>query len=161
MATHLVNTVKDLSEREIGLQGGQIDATTASGRMVFRMFATLAELNRDQIRERTMTGLAAATAHGRKGGRRFALTKARRLARAAMAQRDTSVSDFYKELGIKRVILYMSAQRRELRDCGTRVLGLARDAAPVNHPSCVLNTRISPFQDRPNEHLILFSRLSC
>ena len=43
---HLVNTVKDLSDRRIGLRvltgkGAQIDTTTASGRMVFGIFATL------------------------------------------------------------------------------------------------------------------------
>jgi len=101
---HLVNTVKELSDRKIGLRvltgkGAQIDTTTASGRMVFGIFATLAEFERDLIRERTMAGLASARARGRKGGRKFALTKAQvRLAQAAMAQRDTSVSDLCKEL---------------------------------------------------------------
>src|SRR3546814_8973163 len=75
--------------------------------MVFGIFATLAEFERDMIRERTMAGLAAARARGRKGGRKFALSKAQvRLAQAAMAQRDTSVSDLCKELGIERVTLY-------------------------------------------------------
>ena len=79
---HLVNTVKDLSDRNIGLRvltgkGAQIDTTTASGRMVFGIFATLAEFERDLIRERTMAGLAAARARGRKGGRKFASPKHR------------------------------------------------------------------------------------
>ncbi len=74
--------------------------TTASGRMVFGIFATLAEFERDLIRERTMAGLAAARARGRKGGRKFARTKAQmRLAQAAMAQRDPSFSDLCEELG--------------------------------------------------------------
>ena len=129
---HLVNTVKDLSDRNIGLRvltgkGAQIDTTTASGRMVFGIFATLAEFERDLIRERTMAGLAAARARGRKGGRKFALTKAQvRLAQAAMAQRDTSVSDLCKELGIERVTLYRYVgPKGELREYGKRVLGLA------------------------------------
>ncbi len=72
---HLVNTVKELSDRKIGLRvltgkGAQIDTTTASGRMVFGIFATLAEFERDLIRERTMAGLASARARGRKGGRK-------------------------------------------------------------------------------------------
>jgi DNA invertase Pin-like site-specific DNA recombinase len=77
------------------------------------------------IRERTMAGLAAARA-GRKGGRKFALSKAQvRLAQAAMAQRDTSVSDLCKELGIERVTLYRYVgPKGELRDYGKRVLGL-------------------------------------
>ncbi len=122
---------KDLSERDIGLRvltgkGAQIDTTTASGRMVFGIFATLAEFERDLIRERTMAGLAAARARGRKGGRKFALTKAQvRLAQAAMAQRDTSVSDLCKELGIERVTLYRYVgPKGELREYGKRVLGL-------------------------------------
>ncbi len=130
--SHLVNTVKSLSDRDIGLhvltgKGAQIDTTTASGRMVFGIFATLAEFERDLIRERTMAGLAAARARGRKGGRRFALSKAQvRLAQAAMAQRDTSVSDLCRELGIERVTLYRYVgPTGELRDYGKRVLGLA------------------------------------
>lgn len=83
---HLVNTVKELSDRKIGLRvltgkGAQIDTTTASGRMVFGIFATLAEFERDLIRERTMAGLASARARGRKGGRKFALTKLRCVSR--------------------------------------------------------------------------------
>src|SRR5690606_24287740 len=129
---HLINTVKDLSDREVGLRvltgkGAEIDTTTASGRMVFGIFATLAEFERDLIRERTMAGLAAARARGRKGGRKFALTKAQvRLAQAAMAQRDTSVSELCKELGIERVTLYRYVgPKGELRSYGKRVLGLA------------------------------------
>ena len=129
---HLVNTVKDLSERKIGLRvltgkGAQIETTTASGRMVFGIFATLAEFERDLIRERTMAGLGAARARGRKGGRKFSLSKALvRLAQAAMAQRHTSVSDLCQELGIERVTLYRYVgSKGELRDYGKRVLGLA------------------------------------
>ena len=95
---HLVNTVQDLSARGVGLrvlagQGAQVDTTTAAGRLVFGIFAALAEFERELIRERTVAGLEAARARGRKGGRKFALTKAQvRLAQAAMAHRDTSVS---------------------------------------------------------------------
>jgi DNA invertase Pin-like site-specific DNA recombinase len=129
---HLVNTVKDLSERRVGLkvlsgQGAQIDTTTSAGRMIFGIFATLAEFERDLIRERTVAGLAAARARGRKGGRRFALTKAQvRLAQAAMAQRDTSVAALCDELGIQRVTLYRYVgPDGALRHHGKRVLGLA------------------------------------
>ena len=78
---HLVNTVQDLSARGVGLrvlagQGAQIDTTTAAGRLVFGIFAALAEFERELIRERTLAGLKAARARGRKGGRKFALSKA-------------------------------------------------------------------------------------
>jgi DNA invertase Pin-like site-specific DNA recombinase len=89
------------------------------------IFATLAEVERDLIRERTTAGLAAARARGGKGGRKFALTKAPvRLAQAAVAQRDTSVSDLCRELGIERVTLSRHVSPKgELRDYGRRVLG--------------------------------------
>jgi len=88
---HLVKTVTMLSDRGVGLkvltgQGAQIDTTTAAGRLSFGIFAALAEFESALIRERTMAGLQAARARGRKGGRKFALTKAQvRMAQAAMA----------------------------------------------------------------------------
>ena len=62
---HLVNTVQDLSTRGVGLrvltgQGAQIDTTAAAGRLVFSIFAALAEFERELIRERTLAGLTAA-----------------------------------------------------------------------------------------------------
>ena len=74
----MVNIVKDLSDRNISLRvltgkGVQIDTITASGRMVFGIFVTLAEFERDLIRERTMAGLTAARARGRKGGGKLSL----------------------------------------------------------------------------------------
>ncbi len=125
---HLVDIVGDLTARDIGIkvltgEGAHLDTTTASGRLVFGIFAALAEFERDLIRERTMAGLAAARARGRKGGRRFALTKAQvRLAQVAMANRDTSVSDLCRELGIRPVTLYRYvAPDGTLRDHGRRV----------------------------------------
>ena len=69
---HLVNTVQDLSARGVGLRvltghGAQIDTTTAAGRLVFGIFAALAEFERELVRERTLAGLTA--------GRTFALSR--------------------------------------------------------------------------------------
>jgi DNA invertase Pin-like site-specific DNA recombinase len=126
---HLVNTVNNLSERGVGLKvltgtGAQIDTTTPAGRLSFGIFAALADFESDLIRERTMAGLAAARARGRKGGRKFALSKTQVLMpQAAMANRDTSVSELCKELGIKPVTLYRYVDPNgELRDYGKRVL---------------------------------------
>ena len=71
---HLVNLVQDLNDRDIGIrvlagQGASLDTTTASGKLVFALFAALAEFERELIRERTLAGLASARARGRKGGR--------------------------------------------------------------------------------------------
>lgn len=127
---HLVKTVAGLSERGIGLkvltgQGAQIDTTTAHGRLSFGIFASLAEFESELIRERTMAGLAAARARGRKGGRKFALTKAQlRMTQAAMANRDTSVSELCKELKIRPVTLYRYVDPEgNLRENGKRLLG--------------------------------------
>lgn len=127
---HLVKTVAGLSERGVGLkvltgQGAQIDTTTAHGRLSFGIFASLAEFESELIRERTMAGLAAARARGRKGGRKFALTKAQlRMAQAAMANRDTSVSELCRELKIRPVTLYRYVDPEgNLRENWKRLLG--------------------------------------
>ena len=126
---HLVNTAQDLSARGVGLrvlagQGAQIDTTTAAGRLVFGIFAALAEFERELIRERTVAGLKAARARGRKGGRKFALSKAQvRLAQAAMAHCDTSVSELCRQLGIRPVTLYRYVgPQGQLREQGQKVL---------------------------------------
>ncbi len=128
---HLVNTVQDLADRGIGFkvlagQGADIDTTTAGGKLIFGIFAALAEFERELIRERTRAGLAAARARGRKGGRKFALTKAQvRLAQAAMGKKETRVSDLCEELGVTRVTLYRYVgPEGELREHGHRALNL-------------------------------------
>src|SRR6516225_8139149 len=90
---HLVNTVHELTAGGVGFkvltgQGANIDTTSASGKLVFGIFAALAEFERELIRERTLAGLQAARARGRQGGRTFGLTKTQvRLAQAAMQHR--------------------------------------------------------------------------
>src|ERR671926_1549809 len=68
---HLIETVTDLQERGIGFKSltESIDTTTSGGRLVFNIFASLAEFEREIIRERTQAGLKAARARGRKGSR--------------------------------------------------------------------------------------------
>jgi DNA invertase Pin-like site-specific DNA recombinase len=126
---HLVNTVHDLMERKIGFrvlsgQGANIDTTTPSGRLVFGIFAALAEFERELIRERTIAGLTSARARGRRGGRPYTMTPAKlRLAQAAMARRDTKVGDLCRELGVTRQTLYrFVSPKGELRDDGSKLL---------------------------------------
>ncbi len=126
---HLVNIVHDLTERGIGLkvltgEGAAIDTTTASGKLVFGIFAALAEFERELISERTIAGLAAARARGRKGGRPYKMTPTKlRLAMASMGQPDTNVTDLCKELGITRQTLYRHVSPTGgLRPDGRKVL---------------------------------------
>jgi DNA invertase Pin-like site-specific DNA recombinase len=129
---HLVNTIQELLDKGVGFkvlagQGAEINTTTASGKLVFGIFAALAEFERELIRERTMAGLTAARARGRKGGRRFALTKAQvRLAQVAMGKKETVVGDLCKELGITRPTIYRYVgPDGKIREYGRRVLGRA------------------------------------
>src|SRR5271157_197743 len=109
---HLVNTVHDLTARGIGFKvlsghGASIDTTSPSGKLVFGIFAALAEFERELIIERTKAGMAAARARGRSGGRPYKMTAAKlRLAVASMGQKETKVGDLCAELGITRQTLY-------------------------------------------------------
>ncbi len=127
---HLINTVHDLTARGVGLkvltgQGAAIDTTSAAGKLVFGIFAALAEFEREMISERTVAGLASARARGRKGGRPFKMTSAKlRLAIAAMGQPETKVNDLCNELSITRQTLYRHVSPKgELRPDGTKLLG--------------------------------------
>ena len=126
---HLVNTVHDLTARGVGLkvltgQGAAIDTTTAAGKLVFGIFAALAEFERELISERTVAGLGSARARGRKGGRPFKMTAAKvRLAMAAMGQPETIVGDLCKELGVTRQTLYRHVSPKgELRPDGLKLI---------------------------------------
>jgi len=68
---HLVELVGLLLDKDVGLQSlhDPVDTTTPQGRLTFNLFASLAEFERDLIRERTQAGLTAARARGRNGGR--------------------------------------------------------------------------------------------
>ena len=106
---HVVDLVGSLQAKGIGLKvlTGGIDTTTATGRLVFGIFATLSEFERDLIHERTMAGLAAARARGRTGGRPPLMTRAKlRTAMAMMADRGNAASDVAEQLGISTSTLY-------------------------------------------------------
>ncbi|WP_343529088.1 recombinase family protein [Sphingomonas sp.] len=126
---HLVNLVGDLTRRGIGLkvlagEGASIDTATANGRLVFAIFAGLAEFERELIVERTKAGLAAARARGRSGGRPFKMTPAKlRLAQAAMGKPETKVAELCAELGITRQTLYrFVGPKGEIRSDGEKLL---------------------------------------
>lgn len=109
---HLVTLVDELRSREVGLRvlsgaGAEIDTASANGRLVFGIFASLAEFERELIAERTRAGLAAARARGRLGGRprKMDITMLR-MAMNAMASRETNVQELAQRLGITTTTLY-------------------------------------------------------
>ena len=106
---HLLELVELFQARGVELVSlqEQIDTTTATGRLLVHLFATLAEFERSLISERTKAGLAAARARGRKGGRPPALTPAQvKLAKAALADPSVTVSEVAKQFGVSRSTLY-------------------------------------------------------
>lgn len=126
---HLVNLVHALTERGVGLKvltghGAAVDTTTPAGKLVFGIFAALAEFERELIVERTQAGLASARARGRQGGRPYTMTPAKlRLAQAALGQPETHVGDLCRELGITRQTLYRHVgPKGELRPDGAKLL---------------------------------------
>jgi DNA invertase Pin-like site-specific DNA recombinase len=128
---HLVSVVDDLQQRQVGFKvlaasGVQIDTTTANGRLVFGIFAALAEFEAELIRERTRAGLAAARARGRRGGRPRKMTQeALRTAIAAMRAQTTSARTVARRLGINTTTLYMYVNRDgSLKQAGQALLTL-------------------------------------
>jgi DNA invertase Pin-like site-specific DNA recombinase len=137
---HLVNLVGGLTKRGIGLkvlagEGASIDTTTANGRLIFAIFAGLAEFERELIVERARAGLASARARGRHGGRPFKMTAAKlRLAQAAMGKPETKVAELCAELGVTRQTLYRHVTPKgEIRPDGEKLLGrtIAKHNVPV------------------------------
>ena len=126
---HLVSVVDDLQQRQVGFKvlagaGVQIDTTTANGRLVFGIFAALAEFEAELIRERTRAGLAAARARGRRGGRPRKMTKETlRTAMTAMSDRTTSARAVARRLGVTTTTLYMYVNRDgSLKQAGQALL---------------------------------------
>lgn len=109
---HLVTIVEDLKQRDIGFkvltgQGANMDTTTPHGKLVFGLFAALAEFERELIIERTRAGLEAARARGRKGGRpRKMDVHTLKMAMAAMSDKQASAGEVAKRLGITTTTLY-------------------------------------------------------
>jgi len=118
---HLVTLTNELLERQIGLVSlnDPIDTTTAQGRLVFNIFASLAEFERDLIRERTQAGLEAARARGRKGGRPRGLSKqAKATAMAAETlyrEGELSVQEICHQLNISKPTLYSYLRHRGVK----------------------------------------------
>lgn len=108
---HLVELVEGLKDRGVGFRSitdGVIDTTTASGELIFNIFASLAQFERQLIRERTRAGLKAARARGKNGGRKRVLPDDPRVLMAKKLHEDISnnIDDICATLKISKPTLY-------------------------------------------------------
>lgn len=112
----LIAIAEDLNSRGIGLKSLQeaIDTGSSGGKLIFHIFAALAEFERDLIRERVNSGLVAARARGKKGGRPQKLdTKNKALAIKLYNQKDYSISEICSMVGISKPTLYSYLQEQK------------------------------------------------
>ena len=134
---HLVETVRDLIAREVGFKSLQenIDTTTSGGKLIFHIFASLAEFERDIIRERTHAGLSSARARGRKGGRPKGVDEKKRKAALALKKDPRrSVKEICDILGISRNTYYKYTQSEDK---------LAEAPQKIQQPEDSANTNIT------------------
>ena len=106
---HLIETVGQLQERKVGFRSLQesIDTTTSGGKLVFHVFAALAEFERDIIRERTRAGLDAARARGKKGADLGSWTQKKKTqARTLYNDKANTIAEICRTLRIGRTTLY-------------------------------------------------------
>lgn len=117
---HLVELINQFIQQDVGLRSlnDHIDTTTPQGRLIFNIFASLAEFERDLIQERTNAGLAAARARGRLGGKPKGLSKeAESIACAAETlykEGKLSVNQIIKQLGIAKATFYNYLRKRNV-----------------------------------------------
>ena len=109
---HLIDLVQTFKDQEVDFVSlsDSIDTTSAQGRLIFNIFASFAEFERELISERTKAGLEAARKKGRVGGRKPGLTKeAQTKAWAAYhldQQQDIPVQDIIKQLNVSKATYY-------------------------------------------------------
>jgi len=115
----LIATINALAKRGIAFESvtEAIDTTTAAGKLVFNIFASLAEFERHLISERTRAGLAAGRARGRMGGRPPALTPRQlREARLLLTDPDATVTAVAERYGVSRTTLYKGLRELAARE---------------------------------------------
>lgn len=124
--TRLSRSVKDLFELVERIQNAGadikslkepwLDTTSPHGRLLFSIFAGVSQFERDLIQLRTLEGLKAARARGRKGGRPRVDKKSIEMALTLYDMRACSVSDIIKTTGICRATLYSYIRKRNSPD---------------------------------------------
>ncbi|HCE8579391.1 TPA: recombinase family protein [Pseudomonas aeruginosa] len=112
----LVRIIGELEKKGVGFESltEKIETSSAAGKLVFHVFAALAEFERNLIRERTRAGLVAARARGRSGGRRPKLTPQQiKEIKRLMSDPTIPVSQIAERYNVSRTTIYKVAPRRE------------------------------------------------
>lgn len=106
--THLVSVVEDLGARGVAFRSltENIETASAAGRLTFHVFASLAQFERELIRERTTAGLVAAKARGVRLGRPAALTADQVKHAALLVAGGVSVTEVAASLGVGKSTVY-------------------------------------------------------
>ncbi len=106
---HLIQVLNILDERGVYFKSIQesLDTSTPGGKLIFHVFGALAEFERDIIRERTMAGLAAARARGRKGGRPRKLSKKQvEMAKKLMNDPTIPIGEICRTMGVSKATVH-------------------------------------------------------
>lgn len=112
----LIQMMNHLHEKEIHLKSLQegIDTSSLNGKLVFHIFASIAEFERELIRERTKAGLTAARARGRQGGRPRKLHESEiHKLQDLMANPHIAIDDLKKMFGVGKTALYRYAKMKK------------------------------------------------
>ncbi|SDQ23019.1 Site-specific DNA recombinase [Paraburkholderia fungorum] len=119
----LVRIVAELEEKTIGFVSitEKIETSSAAGKLVFHVFAALAEFERNLIRERTQAGLAAARARGRAGGRKPKLDPRQiKEIKRLMSDPTIPVNQIAQRYKVSRTTIYKVAPRSQALAVGTQ-----------------------------------------
>jgi DNA invertase Pin-like site-specific DNA recombinase len=118
---HLITLINELIANKVSIisLNDPINTITAQGRLIFNIFASLAEFEKDLIRERTMAGLSSARARGRMGGRPKGISKQAEektyAAEALYKQGKLSCDQIAKQIGISKTTLYKYLRLRHVK----------------------------------------------
>ena len=104
----LVDLVAELERRQVHFRSltDGIDTTTPAGRFFFHVMASLAQMERELIGERTRAGLDAAKKAGRVGGRKRRMTDSKVAAARKMLEGGAAPRDVAHDLGVSVPTLY-------------------------------------------------------
>ncbi len=110
----LVERINNIGANIRSLKESWLDTTTTQGRLLFTIFAGVSQFERDLTHERTMEGLAAARARGRKGGRPRANGKSISQALALYDTGTIPIKDILETTGISKATLYSYINKRKM-----------------------------------------------